>query len=38
MHGTKFVETKGEKFKFEYRFNLKDFIKEWLLSPGIRNL
>ena len=36
LHGTIFVETKGEKFKFEYKFNLKDFIKEWLLSPGMK--
>ena len=38
IQGTIFVETKGEKFKFEYRFNLKEFIKEWFLPPGIKNL
>ena len=37
-HGTKFVETKGEKFKFEYKFNLKGFIAEWFLSSGMKKL
>ena len=36
LHGTIFVETKGEKFKLEYKFNLKEFIKEWLLSSGMK--
>ena len=37
-HGTKFVEVKGEKFKFEFNFNLKGFISEWLLSSGMKKV
>ena len=38
IHGTKFVEAKGEKFKSEFKFNLKGFISEWLLTSGIKKV
>tara|TARA_Y100000589_G_scaffold328719_1_gene373485 strand:- start:2838 stop:3656 length:819 start_codon:yes stop_codon:yes gene_type:complete len=37
-HGTLFIETKGEKFKYEYKFNLKGFIAEWIIPTGFKKL
>ena len=37
-HGTLFIATKGEKFNYEYKFNFKGFISEWILPSGFKKL